>query len=258
MRTVKDEQHWDEIEAREREDTEEAIALMLAILDDLQEDIAHELHLFYRKYGTDGIVTYKQARRYVSDKNHHRRINVLQEVIAMALEDGCSRLESHLWSIIVSILEREYKEWDEPLEEADYYDLPWQDGRTWRDRLWDDNTKWLSRIMSDLKLAMVRGQPLDTVLNQLKKRFKSIANVVSVLVQSETVFFRTDARITLYKKHGIEKYRYYTQADERVCEVCGPLHNRVFKITEYEPGVTAPPIHPFAGVTYFPRLNCGM
>ena len=243
MRTVKNEQYWDEIEREEREDTEEAIALMLAILDDLQEDIAHELHLFYRKYGTDGIVTYKQARRYVSDKDHHRRINLLGEAIEAVLADGCSRLEARLWGIIETILVKEHNIWGEDYDSAPYYGLGWQDGRTWRERLWDDEAVWLTKLLSDIKLAMVRGQPLETVLNQLGKRIKQMSNVVSRLVQSETVFYRTEARINLFKGAGVKHYRYYTQEDERVCETCGPMNDRVFALTEYEPGVTAPLLH---------------
>ena len=258
MRTVKDEQYWDEIEREEREDTEEALALMLAILADLEEDIKTELTVFYRKFGKDGIVTYAKARQYVSAKNHKRKINLLLDALDDAMSDGASALELELWDAIDNLLRREYNIWDEDYDSTQYYDLGWQDGRTWKDRLWDDKGVWLAYLMTDIKRAMVRGQHLDVLLQQIGKRFAQFGRTLNGLLQGETMFFRTDARINLFKAAGIKRYRYYTQEDERVCETCGPLNDRVFPVSQYEPGVTAPPIHPFVDVTYFPRLNCGM
>ena len=258
MRKVRDEKYWDEIEREERDDTEEAIALMLAILTELEADILDEVRLFYGRYGRDGIVTYTRARQYVSNKDHRRKINLLLAALDDALSDGVSHLELELWYIIDEILGREHQAWDADYDSSQYYGVDWLDGRTWKDRLWDDKALWLSTLMTDIKLAMVRGQHLDSLLQQLSKRFKQMGNAINTLVQGETVFLRTHARINLFKQAGIKRYRYYTQEDERVCGTCGPLNDRVFPVTQYEPGVTAPPIHPFADVTYFPRLNCGM
>lgn len=258
MRKVRDEKYWDELERDERDDTEEAIALMLAILTELEADILDEVRLFYGRYGRDGIVTYTRARQYVSAKDHRRKINLLLATLDDALSDGVSQLELELWGIIDEILGREHQAWDADYDSSQCYEVGWLDGRTWKDRLWDDKALWLSTLMTDIKLAMVRGQHLDSLLQQLSKRFKQMGSVINSLTQGETVFLRTHTRIDLFKQAGIKRYRYYTQEDERVCGTCGPLNDRVFPVAQYEPGVTAPPIHPFVGVTYFPRLNCGM
>lgn len=245
---TRSEQEYEELENTEKNDTENAIALMLAILDDIHEDVDKELTSFYQRYGKDGIVTYAEAQRYISQKNHKRKITLLLSALDDALSDGVSRIELELWDIINKVCETEFdflgmKQSD--YDPTEFYNYQWgDDDKTWKDRLWDDKGLWLAALMSDIKQEMIRGHKISTVIKSLNKRFKSMQTIIERLVQTETVTIRTYAREVIFKISKIKEYIYNTQADERVCEICGPLHKKIFPMSQLEVGVTAPPLHP--------------
>lgn len=256
---IRNEQEYETLETSEKNDTENAIALMLAILDDIHEDVDKEITLFYQRYGKDEIVTYAEAQRYISQKNHKRKITLLLAALDDALSDGTSRIELELWDIINQVCETEFNFHD--MNESDYdaskfYNYKWgDDDKTWKDRLWDDKGLWLAALMSEIKQEMIRGHKLNTVIKSLNKRFKSMQTIIERLVQTETVTIRTYAREVIFKIANAKEYIYNTQADERVCEICGPLHKRIFPVSQLEIGVTAPPMHPRCRCYILPKID---
>ena len=124
-------------------------------------------------------------------------------------------------------------------------EIQWgQDNKHWYERLWDDKELWFLYLTNDLKQGFIRQRKLDDVLKQVNKRFDYMENVLERLVGTETNAICSVMRQEIFKKLGIEKYQYYTQADEITCETCGPMNGLIFPISAYEIGVTAPPIHP--------------
>lgn len=252
-------QEYEDLENTEKNDTENAIALMLAILDDIHEDVDKEITMFYQRYGKDGVLTYAEAQRYVSQKNHKRKIALLLAALDDALSDGVSRIELELWDIINKVCETEFnfhgmKSSD--YDSTEFYNYRWgDDDKTWKDRLWDDKGLWLSSLMLEIKREMIRGHKVSTVLKSLNTKFKSMQTVIERLTQTETVTIRTFARETIFKLTKVKEYIYYTQADERVCPVCGRLHKKVFPVSQLEYGVTAPPMHPRCRCYILPKLD---
>lgn len=47
-----------------------------------------------------------------------------------------------------------------------------------------------------------------------------------------------------YKELDIKEYEIVETLDSRTCDVCADLDGKVFKMSEYQVGVTAPPFHP--------------
>ena len=91
---------------------------------------------------------------------------------------------------------------------------------------------------------MLRRDNIDDVLDMIDGRFTTMERVLKALGITETTAVGSVARKEIFKELGIQKYRFYTQADERTCEVCGAMHGLVFPMSSYEPGVTASPMHP--------------
>ena len=85
---------------------------------------------------------------------------------------------------------------------------------------------------------------IDDVIKQLDKRFNSIEKVLDTLVLSESTAIGSMARRLAFRELGINKYQFFTRADERTCEVCGGMHGLTFPISAFEVGVTASPLHP--------------
>ena len=82
------EEDFDKLEESEHQLSLDELSIMLIFLRDSKEDILAEIIKFYKKYGTNDIVTYNDARKCVSAKDRRRRIAVLLDSIEELLENA--------------------------------------------------------------------------------------------------------------------------------------------------------------------------
>lgn len=240
-------EQFEKLEQEERELTEEAIALIFLSLGLTQTEIDKEIRSFYQKYGRDGVVTYQEARKWVSEKDHRKRMLALFLFIGdkfnTRFDEFESKFRSHLKSIVLS--EIDFFDLDADLFDIDkILDMVWGvDDLNWCQRLWQYQDKWATVISNDLKVAFLKRKPIEDVLKDLHKRFLTMEKILWRLYITETTAVGSLARREIFKELGIPKYRFYAREDERTCEQCGALHGLIFPITAYEVGVTASPIH---------------
>ena len=71
------EEELEKLESEEMSAIEESLLAIALIISKLRLDVRKELISFYQKYGSDGVVTYKKARQWVSSTDHRKRIFVL-------------------------------------------------------------------------------------------------------------------------------------------------------------------------------------
>lgn len=237
------EEQFKQLEEEERNLTEEAIIVMLAILAACKADIEKELRSFYQQYGKDGIVTYSEVRKWVSNKDHRRRMTALFAVLVDHFSDLHDKLNPEFDAFLKEVIVKELDFFNVDLDD---FDIAWGvDEATCFERLLDDIELWNTHISNDLKRAFLRKDHIDDVIELLNKRFLSMGNVIQKLAMTESTAVGSLARREIFKELGIKKYQYYAREDERTCETCGSLHGLVFPISSYEIGVTASPIHPW-------------
>ena len=221
------------------------MVVLLLLLSSLKEDLQGELQKFYRKYGSDGIVTYQEARKWVSDKDHRRRLTVLLLTITTKFNLTLPQLNSKFKSLLKDISGKESGFFDVEIDVDKILNTKWGvDDSKWSNRLSDDVVLWTAYVMNDIKRSMIRQDNIDAVLDQIDKRFRTIENVMRALVVTESTAVGSIARKEIFKELGVEKYQFFTRADERTCDVCGSLHGVIFPMSAYEVGVTASPVHP--------------
>lgn len=239
------EEELDNLEQEEHSLTEETLAILLLLLMSLKKDLATELRSFYQEYGKDGVVTYQEARKWLNNKDHRKRLTVLLTYINTEFNITLSDIDPKLKSLLTKIIGKESDFFDVKVDIEQVLNKNWGvDESNWSDRLADDVALWSAYIMNDIKRSMLRRDDIQTVLKQLDKRFMSIENVLKKLVLTESTAIGSLARRDIFKELGVEKYRFYTRADERTCEICGSMHGLVFPMSAYEVGQTASPLHP--------------
>lgn len=237
-------EQFEELENEEYELTITIILAMFLILADTKSELEKEVRAFYQKYGKDGVVTYKDARKWISERDHQRRLTALQlwvsdRFLAMGVD-----LEKQFRQIVEGVLKKEMDFFDIDLD-LDKLSLEWGiDNLDWLERLSDDITLWKTRINNDLKRSTLTRMNIEEVLALVDKRFESMESVLKSLGVTESSAVGSIGRHEIFKKLGINKYQYFTQVDERRCETCGAMHGLIFPISAYEPGVTASPMHP--------------
>ena len=228
------------------------MVVLLLLLSSLKEDLQGELQKFYRKYGSDGIVTYQEARKWVSDKDHRRRLTVLLLAITSKFDLTLPQLNSKFKSLLKDISGKESGFFDVEIDVEKVLNTKWGvDDSKWSNRLSDDVDLWTAYVMNDIKRSMIKQDDIAKVLDQIDKRFGTIENVMRALVVTESTAVGSIARKEIFKELGVEKYQFFTRADERTCDVCGSLHGVIFPTSAYEVGVTASPVHPFVDAGKF-------
>lgn len=241
------EEEFAQLEQEERTITDEAILFMLLLLAYTKSDLEKELRDFYSKYGKDGVVTYAEARKWISDKDHRKRLTALLVFVQVKFDELRTKLTPEFYTMLEQVIGKEIKFFDLESEDFTHKILTesWgADDKNWQDRLEDDIALWCAYILMDIKQALLKGKTLEEVLAKLDKRFSTMEYVLTTLGLSESTATGSMARRMIFKQLGINKYQFYTKADERTCEVCGSMHGLIFPISAYEIGVTASPLHP--------------
>ena len=235
----------DKLEQEEHEITLETIALMLLLVNSTRNNLEKELRSFYQKYGKDGVVTYQEARKWVSGEDHRRRLTALLLFVGDEFTTLHSQLEPEFKSVLEKVIGIEGNFFDVDLDVEKILNTKWGlDDAIWSERLTDDCELWSDRIASDLKQSILKRETVDGVLEQLDKRFDSINSVLEKLVLTESTSIGSLGRKDAFKELGASKYKFYSRPDERRCEHCGSLHGLIFPMSAFEVGVTASPIHP--------------
>lgn len=234
----------DQLEQEEHAIIEKTIILLLLLLGVVHEELEKELRSFYQKYGDDGVVTYAEARKWVSDKDHRRRLMVLLLFVNARFKDLLSELEEPFRKALVKVIEKESAFFDIDLDVDDLILDKWGiDDLHWLGRLEDDIELWTHRIASDIKQSILKQEHIDDILEEMDRRFLSMEKVLKRLALTESTAMGSMARKQIFKELGVKKYRFYAREDERTCDECGALHGLIFPISAYEIGVTASPIH---------------
>ena len=217
----------------------------MLILSNVKGNIEKELRDFYSKYGRDGVVTYNEARKWISEQNHQRRLTALLAFLTLQLDSALIDIKKEFEKMLKLVIGKETGFFDVKIDIDAVLAMVWgADDLNWLKRLENDVDLWKVYIANDWKRSMLQRKHLDDLLKLLDKRFTSIGSIVQTLGLTESTAIGSLARRKIFAELGITKYRFYTKPDERRCETCGAMHGLVFPISAYEVGVTASPIHP--------------
>lgn len=239
------EEEFTRLEQEERELTDEYIAIMLLILANTKGNLEKELRNFYQEYGKDGVVTYSEARKWVSEEDHRRRLTALLAFLALEFGHTLNKIQLEFEKMLKSVIGKETDFFDVEIDIEKLILMEWGvDELDWLKRLEDDFNLWNVYIATDWKRSMLQRKTLDDVLKLLDKRFTTIESLITTLGLTESTAIGSLARQQIFKELGITKYQFYTKPDERRCETCGSMHGLIFPISTYEVGSTASPIHP--------------
>lgn len=250
------EEEFIQLEEDERSLTDDYIAAMLLILANTKGDLENELRRFYQKYGKDGVITYAEARKWVSEEDHRRRLTTLLMFLTATMISTQLKLKSEFEKMLTSVIGKEGGHFTVDIDPDEILKLTWgSDDKNWLERLEDDVDTWSVNIAADWKRSILQQKSLDDVLDKLDKRFNTIESITNSLGLTESTAIGSMSRKKAFEELGIKKYQFYTKVDERRCETCGAMHGLIFPISAYEVGVTASPLHPHCRCIEIPILE---
>lgn len=130
---------------------------------------------------------------------------------------------------------------------------PWTlDAQTFSDRIWANKQALVNSVNTQLTQTIMRGAAPDKAIKAIADRFKVSRSQAGRLVMTETAAFANMARKDCFTDLGVKKYVIVETLDKETCSLCGSLDGKVYPMSEYKVGVTAPPFHPWCRGTTAP------
>lgn len=109
-------------------------------------------------------------------------------------------------------------------------------------------SKNIAKLKFDINKILVQQSltegKVDNVNQLVSARFGAAKQSMSRLIRTEGAFFTSQAIYALLESKDVKRYQLIATLDNRTSEICRSMDGKIFKMSDYEPGVTAPPFHP--------------
>lgn len=88
-------------------------------------------------------------------------------------------------------------------------------------------------IIREITAGMQKGEGSRAIAKRIAEQVEGIGKYRAMLMaRNETSFAFNNAALLRYRQYGITKVQWLTGQDERVCEICGPRHDKVWNIDD--------------------------
>ncbi len=135
---------------------------------------------------------------------------------------------------------------------------PWAaDGKNFSERVWGNRQKLVNEIHIELTRNIILGGDPQKAINAIAKKMKTSKNVAGRLVMTEEAFFSSTAQKDCFKELGVEQFEIVATLDSRTSETCRKMDGKVFPMTQWQVGLTAPPFHVWCRTTTVPAFGDG-
>ena len=123
---------------------------------------------------------------------------------------------------------------------------PWTaDNLTFRDRCWTNKQALVNSVNTQLTQMIIRGEAPDKAISAISHQFKVGRDKAGRLIMTEAAAFSSAAQKDCYGELGVERFKVVATFDKDTCDICGAMDGQIFKMSEYQVGLTAPPFHPW-------------
>lgn len=124
---------------------------------------------------------------------------------------------------------------------------PWTaDNQTFRDKCWTQKQSLVDTVQTELTQSIMRGDSPDKAIKVISEKFRVAKSKAGRLVMTESAYFSSEAQKNCFNELDVERYEIVATLDRRTSLICQDLDGQIFDMKDYQPGVTAPPFHPFA------------
>jgi SPP1 gp7 family putative phage head morphogenesis protein len=133
---------------------------------------------------------------------------------------------------------------------------PWTaDGKTFSDKLWTQKNDLISTLHTELTQGIMRGLAPDKAIKTISDKFKVAKSKAGRLVMTESAYFASASQKDCFNELDVEKFEIVATLDSHTSELCQSMDGVVQDMKDFQPGVTAPPFHPWCRSTTVPYFD---
>lgn len=246
-------------------------------------DIQKELYALVTKYAENGSMSYQEALErlrgvdlsdYQANANRYReeaknnpellkrineqytaskvtrldalnlemtyKIGVMQGTIAQSFENYLKSTANYVYK---KVMGGHTGALNEPALKA-LVNTPFN-GRNYSQALWGNTDKLADDLRAVLKRGFVRGDDVRSMAQEIAKKYNVARSRAQTLIRTDGTAIINRSAIQRYKDAGLKYYRISVHLDSRTSDTCREIskEDKLYKMDEFEPGVTAPPFH---------------
>lgn len=133
---------------------------------------------------------------------------------------------------------------------------PWAtDGKNFSDRIWSNKAALIDEVQKQLTRTIMLGKEPDDAIKAIAAKMKTSQGQAGRLVMTESAYFASQSQKDAFNALDVEKFEIVATLDSHTSEICRELDGHVEDMKNYEPGVTAPPFHPWCRTTTVPYFE---
>lgn len=133
---------------------------------------------------------------------------------------------------------------------------PWSvDGTNFSEKLWGNKAKLINTLDQELSRMVLTGESSKKAIENIKKAMGTSKNAAGRLVMTEQAYFTSVAQKDAYSELDVEEYEFVGTLDGTTCSDCGNLDGQHFPMSDMQPGINAPPMHPYCRCTTCPYFE---
>ena len=228
----------------------------------------------YIKYGKENAINgaWMQELENASSKFHISRLEALQIQTQNSLETMFAQQMGTMKKALSDVYASGYYHtaytvqqgfglgWDiAGLDQAQIEKVlskPWAvDGYNFSTRIWNSKIKLIGEVHNELSKNLLTGADPQKAIDSLAKKMGTSKSNAGRLVMTEQAYFSSAAQKDCFNDLDVEEYEIVATLDSHTSDICRSLDGKVFKMSDYKPGVTAPPFHVCCRSTTAPHFK---
>lgn len=228
----------------------------------------------YIKYGKENAINgaWMQELENASSKFHISRLEALQIQTQNSLETMFAQQMGTMKKALSDVYASGYYHtaytvqqgfglgWDiAGLDQAQIEKVlskPWAvDGYNFSTRIWNSKTKLIGEVHNELSKNLLTGADPQKAIDSLSKKMGTSKSNAGRLVMTEQAYFSSAAQKDCFNDLDVEEYEIVATLDSHTSDICRSFDGKVFKMSDYKPGVTAPPFHVYCRSTTAPHFK---
>ena len=118
-------------------------------------------------------------------------------------------------------------------------------GYNYSEQIWGNTDALAKDLREVLKRGFIRGASPREMAAELAKKYNVARARAQTLIRTDGTAIVNRSAIKRYEESGLEFYRISVHMDNRTSQICKRIHreDKLYRIDEFETGVTAPPFH---------------
>ncbi len=122
-------------------------------------------------------------------------------------------------------------------------------GANYSTRIWYNTNALAQDLKEELLLSLITGRTDRETADIIANKFATGSSQARRLVRTESCNLANQIEMASYEECGIEYYRFVATLDLRTSSICRNLDGERFKVSEQQPGLNCPPMHPWCRST---------